>query len=62
MHLFEARAHPNLPITPVSVRLDWQSWAMFGFWLAVRVFFMFRLPTGIKARPNTEDELLAKGD
>ena len=35
---------------------------MFGFWLAVRVFFMFRLPTGIKARPNTEDELLAKGD
>ena len=49
-----------LPITPWSAQLAWQSWAMFGLWLAVGVFFMFRLPTGIKAGPNAENELLAK--
>lgn len=49
-----------LPITPFSAQLAWQSWAMFGLWLAVGIFFMFRLPTGIKAGPNAEDELLAK--
>lgn len=49
-----------LPITPVSAQLAWQSWAMFALWLAVGVFFMFRLPRGVKAGPNAEDELLAK--
>ncbi|SMX86339.1 APC family permease [Brevibacterium antiquum] len=49
-----------LPITPWSAQLAWQSWAMFGLWLAVGVFFMFRLPTGVKAGPNAEIELLAK--
>ncbi|MBM6590682.1 APC family permease [Brevibacterium sp. RIT 803] len=49
-----------LPITPFSAQLAWQSWTMFGLWLAVGIFFMFRLPTGIKAGPNAEDELLAK--
>ncbi|WP_350270295.1 APC family permease [Brevibacterium sp. CBA3109] len=49
-----------LPITPWSAQLAWQSWAMFGLWLAVGVFFMFRLPTGVKAGPNAEVELLAK--
>ena len=49
-----------LPITPWSAQLAWQSWAMFGLWLAVGVFFMFRLPTGIKAGPKAENELLTK--
>ena len=49
-----------LPITPFSAQLAWQSWAMFGLWLAVGIFFMFRLPTGVKAGPNAEEELLAK--
>lgn len=49
-----------LPITPWSAQLAWQSWAMFGLWLAVGVVFMFRLPTGVKAGPNAENELLAK--
>ncbi|SDS20963.1 Amino acid transporter [Brevibacterium sandarakinum] len=49
-----------LPITTWSAQLAWQSWAMFGLWLAVGIFFMFRLPTGIKAGPNAETELLAK--
>ncbi|MGO3281157.1 MAG: APC family permease, partial [Brevibacterium aurantiacum] len=49
-----------LPITPYSAQLAWQSWAMFGLWLAVGIVFMFRLPTGVKAGPNAENELLAK--
>ncbi|MDN6604014.1 APC family permease [Brevibacterium sp.] len=49
-----------LPITPWSAQLAWQSWAMFGLWLAVGVFFMFRLPPGIKAGPKAEGELFAK--
>ena len=49
-----------LPITPVSAQLAWQSWAMFGLWLIIGVVFMFRLPRGVKAGPNAENELLAK--
>ncbi|MDN5586976.1 MAG: APC family permease [Brevibacterium sp.] len=49
-----------LPITPFSAELDWKSWAMFGAWLAVGIYFMFRLPTGVKAGPNAENDLLAK--
>ena len=49
-----------LPITPFSAELDWRSWVMFGAWLLVGIFFMFRLPTGIKAGPRAESELLAK--
>lgn len=49
-----------IPITPVSAQLAWQSWVGFAVWLLVGVIFMFRLPTGIKAGPNAENELLAK--
>ena len=49
-----------LPITPWSAQLAWQSWAMFALWLALGVFYIFRLPRGIKAGPNAENELLAK--
>lgn len=49
-----------LPITPVSAQLAWQSWAMFGLWLIIGIVFMFRLPRGVKAGPNAENELLAK--
>src|SRR5699024_1566555 len=41
-----------LPITPFSAELDWRSWVMFGAWLLVGIFFIFRLPTGIKAGPR----------
>lgn len=47
-----------LPITPFSAQLEWPSWTMFGLWLAVGVFFMLRLPTGIKAGPGAEEELV----
>ena len=50
----------NLPITPFSAQLAWQSWAMFGVWLIIGIVFMFRLPRGVKAGPNAENELLAK--
>src|SRR5699024_12297727 len=50
----------DLPITPFSAELEWRSWVMFGAWLLVGIFFMFRLPTGIKAGPRAESELLAK--
>src|SRR5699024_12865607 len=50
----------SLPITPFSAELDWRSWVMFGAWLLVGIFFMSRLPTGIKAGPRAESELLAK--
>ena len=49
-----------LPITPFSAQLAWQSWAMFGVWLIIGIVFMFRLPRGVKAGPNAENELLAK--
>lgn len=49
-----------VPITPFSAELAWQSWVMFAAWLIVGIYFMFRLPTGIKAGPNAETELLAK--
>ena len=49
-----------IPITPVSAQLAWQSWVGFAVWLLVGIWFMIKLPTGIKAGPNAENELLAK--
>lgn len=49
-----------LPVTPFSAKLEWPSWLMFAAWLLVGVYFMFRLPNGIKAGPNAEVDLLEK--
>lgn len=49
-----------VPVTPWSAQLAWQSWAMFGAWMLAGVIMMLRLPGGVPAGPNAEDELLAK--
>lgn len=49
-----------LPVTPWSAELEWPSWVMFGIWMVIGVVLMLRLPGGIKAGPNAEDELLEK--
>lgn len=41
-----------MPITPLSAQLAWQSWAMFGLWLAVGIYFMFRLPGESRRDPR----------
>ncbi|GGA58234.1 amino acid permease [Pseudoclavibacter endophyticus] len=47
---------PN--VTPISITLDWQSYAFLGAWMLVGLVFALRLPSGIKAGPETERLLL----
>lgn len=47
-------------LTPISITLAWQSYLIFGLWMAVGVAFALRLPGGIKAGPDTEAILLAE--
>lgn len=47
-------------LTPLSVTLDWQSYLMFGIWMLVGVALMLRVPGGIHAGPDAEDQLLEK--
>src|SRR5699024_9420160 len=48
------------PTTPFSAALAWRPCVVFGAWLLVGIFFMWRVPTGIKAGPRAGSELLAK--
>ena len=47
-------------LTPVSVTLEWPSYAMFGAWMLVGLVMMARLPGGIPGGPHAEDELLKR--
>ncbi|OAV51167.1 amino acid permease [Enteractinococcus helveticum] len=47
-----------LPLTPWSTDLGWPAWVMFAMWMALGIYYMLRLPRGIKAGPDAEDELI----
>lgn len=51
-----------LPLTPWSTDLGWPAWIMFALWMAIGVYFITRLPRGIKAGPNAEQELIAAAE
>lgn len=48
-----------LPLTPWSTDLGWPAWVMFAMWMGLGIYYMLRLPRGIKAGPDAEDELIA---
>lgn len=48
-----------LPVTPWSTVPAWPSWVMFGAWMLLGVYYLIRLPRGIKAGEGAEDELIA---
>ncbi|MER7796021.1 APC family permease [Microbacterium sp. NPDC096154] len=47
-------------LTPISITLAWQSYAIFAAWMIVGIVFASRLPGGIKAGPETEAILLSE--
>ena len=51
-----------LPLTPWSTDLGWPAWVMFALWMVIGVYFMTRLPRGIKAGANAEEELIAAAE
>lgn len=48
-----------LPLTPWSTDLGAPAWIMFGGWMLIGVYFMARLPGGIKAGEDAEERLVA---
>ena len=48
-----------IPVTPWSAQLGWPSWVMFGAWMLLGIYYLARLPGGIKPGENAEDDLIA---
>ena len=45
-----------LPGMPAAI--TWQPWALFGAWWLLGMFFLFRVPRGVKPGEHAEEELL----
>ena len=45
-----------LPGLPASI--GYQSWIIFGLWWIFGIFFLLRIPGGVRPGPNAEHELL----
>lgn len=48
-----------IPVTPWSAQLEWPSWVMFGAWMLLGIYFLVRLPGGIKPGEQAEEQLIA---
>ncbi|RRD35243.1 APC family permease [Leucobacter sp. OH2974_COT-288] len=48
-----------IPGMPAGSQIGWQSWLVFGLWWAAGLFFMFRVPGGIKPGVDAEEKVLA---
>ena len=51
-----------LPLTPWSTDLGWPAWVMFALWMVIGIYFMIRLPRGIKAGEDAEQKLIAAAE
>ncbi|GAA4511367.1 APC family permease [Brevibacterium yomogidense] len=47
-----------IPVTPWSAQLEWPSWVMFGGWMLLGIYFLVRLPGGIRPGEQAEDQLI----